>query len=53
MRDNLSGQTKLMARFKELEGEYHPPKNNPADAKAGYCSIVKKTGGYVGPDWEM
>ena len=42
---------KLLARFKELEEEYHPPKNNPPDDKAGYCSALKSQGGYVAPDW--
>ena len=40
---------KLLARFKALEKEYHPPKANPPDDAAGYCTAVAKTRGYVAP----
>jgi hypothetical protein len=42
---------KLMARFKELESEYHPPKENPPDDRAGYCRALVRTRGYVAPGW--
>lgn len=42
---------KLQARFKALEQEYHPPKNNPPDDKGGYCAALARTRGYVAPGW--
>lgn len=42
---------KLQARFKAIEQEYHPPKNNPPNDKEGYCLALARTRGYVAPDW--
>jgi len=38
----------LLARFKALDAEYHPPPN-PNRLSAMYCAHVASTGGWVAP----
>lgn len=42
---------RLLARFRELTHEYHPPQRNPSPDLDGYCAAIKLNGGFVGP-WQ-
>ena len=39
----------LLARFKELEDGYHPPKANPPMDTQGVCDAIRANGGFLRP----
>eukprot|EP01050_Picozoa_sp_SAG11_P008296 SAG11_NODE_723_length_7528_cov_4.998385_8_plen_89_part_00 len=41
--------SRLLARFKDLEESYHPPKTNPPPDADGLCAAIKAHGGFMHP----
>ena len=39
----------MLARFKELEDGYHPPKANPPMDTQGVCDAIRANGGFLRP----